>query len=133
MHISPFLFIFMRAFTVLRPMTRPRCRYMQGFIEESGKESVYGECAMVTTRDIIRKLWDAQGYGNIAVYSDGSALQVPPGDSGEAGGKQPVALFKAIPLVGEFPMLDNALGDAELLDGIERTLREQGMEIERGT
>ncbi|MDN7023711.1 hypothetical protein FGU65_02165 [Methanoculleus sp. FWC-SCC1] len=87
---------------------------------------------MVTTRDIIRKLWDAQGYGNVAVYSDGTALQVAPGDTGEAGGKQPVALFKAIPLVGKFPMLDHALGDAELLDGIEQTLREQGMAIERG-
>lgn len=101
-------------------------------MEEESKESIYGEDAMVTTRDIIRKLWDAQGYGNVAVYSDGTALQVAPGDSGEAGGRQLVALFKAIPLVGKFPMLDHALGDAELLDGIEQTLREQGMAIERG-
>jgi hypothetical protein len=87
---------------------------------------------MITTREIIKKLWDAQGYGNVAVYSDGSTGVIAPGETGEKGGSAPVAILKPIPLVGGFPMLDHALGNAELLETIERTLRDAGMEIERG-
>ncbi len=87
---------------------------------------------MVTTREIIRKLWDSQGFGNVAVYGDGSMEQIGAGESGEKAGKQLVAVLKPIGLVTGFPMLDHALGDAELLEGIEKTLKEGGLEIERG-
>jgi hypothetical protein len=106
---------------------------MKGFNGSEAATSVYGDDAMVTSRDIIRKLWDAQGYGNIAVYQDGSTAQVAPGESGETGGEAPVAIFKPIVLVSVFPTVDHALGDAELLETIEGTLRERGMEVERGT
>ena len=87
---------------------------------------------MVTTREIIRKIWDAQGYGNIAVYRDGSTAMVTAGETGERGGEQPAAVFKPIVLVGKYPMLDHALGDIELLEEIENRLKESGLVIERG-
>jgi hypothetical protein len=87
---------------------------------------------MVTTREIIRKIWDAQGFGNIAVYKDGSTAMVMPGETGEKSGELPAAIFKPILLVGKYPMLDHALGDIELLEEIENTLKDRGITIERG-
>ena len=87
---------------------------------------------MVTTREIIRKIWDAQGYGNIAVYRDGSTSMVMPGETGERSGESPAAIFKPIALVAKYPMLDHALGDVELLEEIENRLKESGLTIERG-
>ena len=43
----------------------------------------------------------------------------------------PVFIFKPFLLVAGHPMLDHALGDADLLDLIERTLRERGMDLYR--
>ncbi|MDD5420069.1 MAG: hypothetical protein PHV57_09515, partial [Methanomicrobiaceae archaeon] len=69
---------------------------------------------MVTTREIIQKLWDAQGYGNIAVYQDGSMDLVQPGESGARGDAMPVALLKPIVLVNEFPTVYHAFASTEL-------------------
>ncbi|NYT08124.1 MAG: hypothetical protein GKC05_07725 [Methanomicrobiales archaeon] len=87
---------------------------------------------MLTTKAIIRKLWDAQGYGNVAVWEDGTAEVIAPGAEPSLGGKSPLAVFKPIPLVGGFPMLDHALFDAGLQDTIEKTIRDAGGEITRG-
>lgn len=99
----------------------------ESLFASSGREEI-----MVTTREIIRKIWDAQGYGNIAVYKDGSTAMVMAGESGEKGGELPAAIFKPILLVGKYPMLDHALGDIELLEEIENRLRDSGLMIERG-
>jgi hypothetical protein len=87
---------------------------------------------MITTREIIQKLWDAQGYGNIAVYEDGSTTLIPAGDSGESPGKQLMTVFKPIRMVAGFPMVDFALADVDLLEEIEGALREKGLLIQRG-
>lgn len=86
---------------------------------------------MLHTREIIREIWDAQGYGNLAVWADGTTSVIAPGESPEKGGKAPLAVFKPIPLVAGFPMLDFATHDPGLLDRIETTIREAGGEIER--
>lgn len=86
---------------------------------------------MLHTREIIRKIWDAQGYGNLAVWEDGTTAVVAPGETPEKNGKPPLAIFKPIPLVGGFSMLDFATHDAALLEHVETTIREAGVEIER--
>jgi hypothetical protein len=86
---------------------------------------------MLHTREIIRKIWDAQGYGNLAVWEDGTTAVVAPGESPERNGKPPLAIFKPIPLVGGFSMLDFATHDAGLMETVETTIREAGGEIER--
>ena len=87
---------------------------------------------MLTTKDIIRRLWDAQGFGNVAVWKDGTTEVIAPGSEPTREGKQPLAVLKPIPLVGGFPMLDHALFDAGLQDTIEKTIRDAGGEITRG-
>jgi len=86
---------------------------------------------MLTTKAIIRKIWDAQGYGNVAVWQDGTAEVIGPGTEPVREGKAPLAVFKPIPLVGGFPMLDHALYDQGLQGLIERTIRDAGGEIAR--
>jgi hypothetical protein len=86
---------------------------------------------MLHTQDIIRKIWDAQGYGNLAIWGDGTTAIIAPGESPEKGGKAPLAIFKPIPLVGGFSMLDFAVHDPDLLNLVETTIREAGGEIER--
>ena len=86
---------------------------------------------MLTTQAIIRKIWDAQGYGNVAVWQDGTAEVIGPGAEPTREGKAPLAVFKPISLVGGFPMLDHALFNAELQDTIEKTIRDAGGAIER--
>ncbi|MDV2482209.1 hypothetical protein F8E02_09400 [Methanoculleus sp. Wushi-C6] len=86
---------------------------------------------MLHTKEIIQKIWDAQGYGNLAVWGDGATVVIAPGESPERGGKAPLAVFKPIPLVAGFSMLDFALHDPALLSLIETTIREAGGEIER--
>ncbi|MCK8517649.1 hypothetical protein [Methanoculleus sp. 7T] len=86
---------------------------------------------MLHTREIIRKIWDAQGYGNLAVWKDGTTAVVAPGEAPEKGGEAPLAIFKPIPLVAGFSMLDFATHDADLLRFVETTIREAGGEIER--
>ncbi len=87
---------------------------------------------MLTIKNIIKILWDAQGYGNVAVWKDGTAEVIAPGSEAMREGKPPLVLFKPIPLVGGFPMLDHALYDAELQDAIEKAIRDAGGEISRG-
>ncbi|MCE5337794.1 MAG: hypothetical protein LLF90_03795 [Methanomicrobiaceae archaeon] len=86
---------------------------------------------MLYTREIIRKIWDAQGYGNLAVWADGTTAVIAPGENPERGGEAPLAIFKPIPLVARFSMLDFATHNADLLKQIETTIREAGGEIER--
>jgi len=86
---------------------------------------------MLHTRAIIKEIWDAQGYGNLAVWADGTTSVVAPGESPEKGGTSPLAIFKPIPLVAGFPMLDFAIHDPDLLERIETAIREAGGEIER--
>jgi hypothetical protein len=86
---------------------------------------------MLHTQEIIRKIWDAQGYGNLAVWEDGTTAVIAPGESPEREGKAPLAVFKPIPLVAKFAMLDFATHDPELLDLVEKTIREAGGEIQR--
>ncbi len=87
---------------------------------------------MLHTREIIQKLWDAQGYGNLAVWGDGTTAVIAPGENPERGGNAPLVIFKPIPLVAGFSMLDFAIHDTGLLERIETTIREAGGEIERG-
>jgi len=56
---------------------------------------------------------------------------IEPGGTPLRGGNSPRAIFKPIPLVARFPMLDNALYNPELRDTIERTIRDAGGSIER--
>ncbi|WP_332449434.1 hypothetical protein [Methanoculleus sp.] len=86
---------------------------------------------MLYTREIIKKIWDAQGYGNLAVWADGTTVVIAPGESPKRDGKGPLAIFKPIPLVAGFSMLDFATHDPDLLRLIETTIREAGGEIER--
>ncbi|MBA7476154.1 hypothetical protein ES707_11533 [subsurface metagenome] len=86
---------------------------------------------MLHTREIIRKIWDAQGYGNLAVWADGTTAVIAPGEIPEKDGKAPLAIFKPIPLVAVFSMVDFATHDTDLLQRIETTIQEAGGEIER--
>ena len=40
------------------------------------------------TQDIVRKLWDEAGNGNVAVWEDGTMTVVPPDYSGDAAGRE---------------------------------------------
>jgi hypothetical protein len=86
---------------------------------------------MLSTRAIIREIWDAQGYGNLAVWDDGTTQVIEPGQVPLKDGLSPRAVFKPLPLVGGFPMLDHALYDSRLQDTIEETIRSSGGEITR--
>ena len=69
--------------------------------------------------DIIRKIWDTQGFGNVAVWPDGTMTVVSGDYTDEPDGRRPLAVLKPIPLVARYPMLDHALGDPELRKTIE--------------
>ncbi|NVO65871.1 hypothetical protein [Methanofollis tationis] len=86
---------------------------------------------MLNTREIIRKIWDAQGYGNLAVWNNGATEVIEPGATPQKDGEPPLVIFKPIPLVGGFSMLDFALGDAELLAFVESEVTGAGGEIAR--
>jgi hypothetical protein len=86
---------------------------------------------MLFTKDIITKIWDAQGYGNVAVWDDGTTRVIEPGQVPLKDGQPPRAIFKPLPLVGGFPMLDHALYDSQLQDTIEEIVRSSGGEITR--
>jgi hypothetical protein len=84
------------------------------------------------TQDIVRKLWDEAGYGNIAIWAD-DTMTVIPADSGDApAGKKPLVVLKPIALVNRFELLDYALNDEDLLVKIETTVRAAGVHITRG-
>jgi hypothetical protein len=82
-----------------------------------------------STIRIIRELWDAQGYGNLALWNDSTTSVIPPGESLEKNGKPPLLVLKPLPLVGGYPMLDHALGDPVLQGIIESRVRLAGGEI----
>jgi hypothetical protein len=81
---------------------------------------------MFSTQDIIEKIWNAQGYGNLAVWQDGTTGIIEPGASPSRDGNPPLAIFKPIVLVTKYPLLDHALSDPDLKETIEHTIREAG-------
>jgi hypothetical protein len=83
------------------------------------------------TQDIVRKLWDEAGNGNIAIWGDDTMTVVPMDYSGETGGKKPLVILKPIALVSEFEFLDFALKNEELLTKIENTIRAAGGAVTR--
>jgi hypothetical protein len=85
-----------------------------------------------TSISIIRELWDAQGYGNLALWNDSTTSVIPPGGSPQKDGKPPLLVLKPLPLVGGYPMLDHALGDPVLQGEIETRVRQAGGDIVRG-
>jgi hypothetical protein len=84
------------------------------------------------TQDIVRKLWDEAGYGNIAVWADGTLSVVPADYHGETAGRKPLVILKPIALVNEFELLDFALNDEGLLTKIEAAIRACGGQVTRG-
>jgi hypothetical protein len=84
------------------------------------------------TQDIVRKLWDEAGNGNIALWPDDRMTVVPPDYSGETAGKKPLVILKPIQLVNRYELLDFALNDEELLIKIEDAVRASGGQITRG-
>ena len=83
------------------------------------------------TQDIVRKLWDEAGNGNVAVWEDGTMTVVPPDYKGDTAGREPLVVLKPIRLVNEFELLDFALTDDALLTTIEEAVREAGGECSR--
>jgi len=84
------------------------------------------------TQDIVKKLWDTAGFGNVAVWADDTMTVVPADYPGETAGKKPLVIFKPIALVNRYELLDFALNDEELLTTIEGTLRAAGGQVIRG-
>ena len=84
------------------------------------------------TQDIVRKLWNEAGYGNIAIWPDDSMTTVPGDYSCETAGKKPLVILKPVKLVNRFELLDFALIDEELLTEIETTVRAAGGHVTRG-
>ena len=84
------------------------------------------------TQDIVRKLWDEAGYGNLAVWENDKITVVPVDYCGETAGKKPLVILKPIALVNRFELLDYALHDEELLIKIEVMIRTAGGQVVRG-
>jgi hypothetical protein len=84
------------------------------------------------TQNVVQKLWDSAGYGNVAVWEDDAMTVVPPDYPGETAGKKPLVILKPIALVNRYELLDFALHDEELLIKIEDTLRAAGGQVTRG-
>jgi hypothetical protein len=83
------------------------------------------------TQDIIRKLWDEAGNGNIAIWPNESMTVVPVDYSGETDGKKPLVILKPIALVNKYDFIEYALKDPELLDLIEGQVKAAGGTISR--
>ncbi|MDD1678828.1 MAG: hypothetical protein LUO93_06545 [Methanomicrobiales archaeon] len=83
------------------------------------------------TQDVVRKLWDESGKGNIAVWKDGAMTVVPPGYTGETDEKKPLVILKPLLLVLKYDFLDFALADEELLSTIEERIRAAGGMVTR--
>ncbi len=84
------------------------------------------------TQDIVRKLWDEAGYGNLAIWENDTITVVPSDYCGETAGKKPLVILKPIPLVNQFEHLAFALNDEELLLKIEDAIRSAGGKVVRG-
>lgn len=85
----------------------------------------------MNTQDIVRKLWDEAGNGNLAVWKDDTITVVPADYGGETNGEKPVAILKPIALVNRYELLDFALADEELLRTIEDVIRAGGGTVTR--
>jgi hypothetical protein len=83
------------------------------------------------TQDVVRKLWNESGKGNIAIWEDGTMTVVPPDYPGETEGKKPLVILKPLVLVLKYDFLDFALADEELLSTIEEQIRATGGTVER--
>jgi hypothetical protein len=83
------------------------------------------------TQDIVRKLWNEAGNGNIAVWKDGTMTVVPSDYLGETEGKKPLVILKPLVLVLKYDFLDFALADEELLSTIEEKIRAAGGTVTR--
>jgi hypothetical protein len=90
------------------------------------------ELHTMITQDIVRKLWDEAGYGNVAIWDNDTMTVVPADYAGETAGKKPRVILKPIPLINRFELLDFALRDEELLEKIEETIRAAGGHVTRG-
>ncbi|MFA4876309.1 MAG: hypothetical protein WC586_02775 [Methanoregula sp.] len=84
------------------------------------------------TQDIVRKLWDEAGYGNIALWADDTMTVVPVDYSPGTAAKKPLLVLKPIQLVNRYELLDFALNDEELLKKIEDAVKAAGGKISRG-
>ena len=84
------------------------------------------------TQDIVKKLWDTAGFGNVAVWGDDTMTIVPADYPGETVGKEPLVILKPIVLVNRYDLLDFALHDEELLRNIEDILSAAGVRVIRG-
>lgn len=83
------------------------------------------------TQDIVKKLWNTAGFGNVAVWGDDTMTVVPADYAGETAGKKPLAILKPVVLINRFELLDFALNDDELLKTIEDTIRAAGGQVTR--
>ncbi|MDD1716462.1 MAG: hypothetical protein LUQ01_05635 [Methanolinea sp.] len=83
------------------------------------------------TQEIVKKLWDECGNGNLAIWDDETITVVPTDYHGETRGKKPLVILKPIALVNRYDFLDFALIDEELLDKIETTIRAAGGTVTR--
>ncbi len=83
------------------------------------------------TQDIIKKLWDEAGNGNLAIWENEAITVVPPDYSGETDGKKPLVILKPIALVNKYDFIEYALKDPELLNTIEEQVRAAGGNITR--
>ena len=84
------------------------------------------------TQDIVRKLWDEAGNGNLAIWENDSIMVVPVDYCGETKGKKPLVIIKPIALVNRYEHLVFALNDEELLTKIEVVIRTAGVQVVRG-
>jgi hypothetical protein len=85
------------------------------------------------TQDVVRKLWNDAGNGNIAVWKDGTMTVVPPDYPGETEGKKPLVILKPLNLVLKYDFLDFALADEDLLTTIEERIRAAGGTVTRAS
>jgi hypothetical protein len=91
-----------------------------------------GKWYRMITQDVVRKLWDEAGNGNLAVWENGTMTLVPADYAGATAGKKPLVILKPIALVNRYELLDFALNDEELLAKIETMVRTAGGIITRG-
>lgn len=84
------------------------------------------------TEDIVRRLWDEAGNGNIAIWKNDTITVVPYDYRAETGGKDLIAILKPIALVNKYDFLDFALNDEDLLCRIEDSIRAGGGTVTRG-
>ena len=84
------------------------------------------------TQDIIRKLWEEAGNGNLAIWENDTITVVPSDYCGETAGKKPLVVLKPIALVNRYEYLAFALNDEELLVKIEDAIHAAGGQVTRG-